>query len=114
MTPQTTPTQHTHPTDATEAWTFTATPDEAQRVYLVLDGDGAPSRWIEMQPVTGKPGTWNTHLQLPQGQHRARYFTGNQGTYLNCGNFGLNATRTSEPCPGVTLEPLESLESRAA
>lgn len=92
----------------TESWTFTAIPGEAQRVYLVLDGGAGPSRWVEMQPVPGQPGHWDTTTQLPPGRHRARYFTGNEGTFLNCGSFGLYAQRIGEPCPGVELEPLET------
>ncbi|MEM9415411.1 MAG: hypothetical protein AAGA29_08050 [Planctomycetota bacterium] len=95
--------------DGFEAWRFIATPCEAQRVYLVLDDGVGPTRWIEMQPVVGRPGQWDATANLKPGHHRARYFTSNDGAYLNCGNFGLSAQRTSGPCPGVSLEPLEAL-----
>ncbi|XAM00018.1 hypothetical protein OT109_01255 [Phycisphaeraceae bacterium D3-23] len=96
-------------TEHFETWRFTAVPCEAQRVYLVLDDGIGPSRWIEMQPVVGRKGHWDASANLKPGHHRARYFTGNDGAFLNCGNFGLSAQRTSAPCPDVFLEPLEAL-----
>ncbi|MFI4861475.1 MAG: hypothetical protein ACIAXF_12445 [Phycisphaerales bacterium JB063] len=96
-------------TEGYETWRFTAMPGEAQRVYLVLDGGVGPSRWVEMQPVVAKPGHWDATVQLKPGHHRARFFTGNNGAFLNCGDFGLTAQRMGEPCPGVHLAPLEAL-----
>lgn len=89
-----------------ETWFFTAKPGPADRVYLVLDGPTAPSRWIEMQPSSDQPGTWSTTTDIAPGRTRLRYFTAQADAYLNCGTTGLYGERTSPPDPAVHLEDL--------
>ncbi|MEM1356130.1 MAG: hypothetical protein AAGH88_14740 [Planctomycetota bacterium] len=87
-----------------ERWRFTARPGRSQRVYLVVDGTMLPSRWIEMQPVAGEEGLWDTITQLPEGDYRFRYFIVNDGAYLNCGTSGLHGERLSQANSGVRIE----------
>lgn len=94
---------NTHPTDH-ESWTFTANPGEVQRAYLVLDS-GGPTRWIEMQPVVGLRGHWDASVHLTPGRHRARFFTAQNGSFVNHGNTRLDAKRTAGNCPGVEVVP---------
>lgn len=77
----------------TETWRFTTRADHAEQVYLVIDCSISPSRWIEMQPVPDHPGTWQATARITPGQHRQRYFTREDGAFLNCGSAGL----TGEP-----------------
>lgn len=74
----------------TETWRFTTRADRADQVYLVIDCSISPSRWIEMQPVADRPGTWQATAQITPGQHRQRYFTCEDGAFLNCGSEGLS------------------------
>ena len=76
-----------------ETWRFTAKPGHAQKVYLVVDSPTAPSRWIEMQSDTSSPGTWSITAQIDPGRSRVRYFTAEDGAYLNCGSVGLHGER---------------------
>lgn len=89
-----------------ETWRFTARPGQADRVYLVMDGPTSPSRWIEMQPVAGQPGAWSALAQINPGRTRLRYFTAENGAYLNCGTAGLFGERTSQRDPAVQIEDL--------
>ena len=87
-----------------EQWRFTVRPGRAQRVYLVLDGNTIPSRWIEMQPVVGEEGQWDAIAHLFEGSYRFRYFIANDGAYLNCGTSGLVGERLSAADPAVRIE----------
>jgi len=87
-----------------ETWRFTTTAEHADQVYLVVDGTFTPSRWILMQPTDGKPGDWSVTADIAPGPHRLRYFTVENGAYLNCGSTGLRGKRTSAMDPTVQLE----------
>ena len=76
-----------------ETWRFTTIPLIADQVYLVIDGPTTPSRWIQMQRAHNPAGSWHTQAQITPGQHRVRYFTAENGAYLNCGNAGLTSQR---------------------
>ncbi len=89
-----------------ETWRFTARPGTADRVYLVVDSATAPSRWIEMQPDAKQAGLWTAVAEVAPGRTRLRYFTAEDGAYLNCGTAGLYAERVSERCPAVQIEDL--------
>lgn len=93
-----------HEKETGEHWRFTARPGRAQRVYLVLDGTTLPSRWIEMQPVSGAIDLWDAKTHLLPGSYRFRYFVANDGAYLNCGTSGLYGERLSQIDPKVRIE----------
>jgi len=93
-----------NPTEPGESWRFSVRPGRAQRVYLVLDGPLLPSRWIEMQPVVGQEGQWDTTTHLLPGDYRFRYFVASEGAYLNCGTSGLFGQRLGAIDPGVRIE----------
>lgn len=89
-----------------ETWRFTARTGPADRVFLVLDGTTMPSRWIEMQPDPEQQGAWTTTADIAPGRTRLRYFTAENGAYLNCGTAGLFGERVSLPSPAVQIEDL--------
>lgn len=85
-----------------QTWRFTARPGRAEKVYLVVDSPTAPSRWIEMSRVadpgdaTGGADAWSATADITPGRTRLRYFTVDDGTYLNCGSVGLVAERATD------------------
>ncbi len=87
-----------------ETWRFTAKTGPADSVYLVLDGMTTPSRWIRMQADAVEPGAWIAIAQIAPGLSRVRYFTAENGSYINCGNAGLIGQRLSKPSPTVKIE----------
>ena len=89
-----------------ETWRFTTRPGTADKGYLVLDGPTSPSRWVQMNPDQAQPGQWAVETKIAPGRTRARYFTANNGAYINCGNAGLCAHRVSERSAAVHLEDL--------
>ena len=96
-----------------ETWRFTTRPGPAQQVYLAVDGPTTASRWIEMQPVEGEPDAWSVVTQITPGRHRLRYFTVDNGTYLNCGDVGLTGQRTSALDPDVRIDDMMGLAASA-
>lgn len=96
-----------------EIWRFTIFAGQADQVYLAVDGPTTPSRWIEMQPIVGEPGSWRAQTTILPGRHRLRYFTVENGTYLNCGSAGLHGERTSTPNPAVRIDDMQSLAASA-
>lgn len=80
-----------------ETWRFSVRPGEADGVYLVVDSPVAPSKWIAMQPSDSNPGEWIVHADITPGTTRLRYYTVEDGAYLNCGSVGLQ----SEPASGL-------------
>lgn len=85
-----------------QPWLFTARPGPAEKVYLVVDSPTAPSRWIEMtrladpSDATGGADAWSVTADITPGRTRLRYFTVEDGTYLNCGSVGLIAERAAD------------------
>jgi len=96
-----------------ETWRFTTFASPADQVYLAVDGPTTPSRWIAMQPVVGEPGSWSVLATILPGRHRLRYFTVENGTYLNCGSAGLAGVRTSRQDPAVQIDGMQSLAATA-
>ena len=96
-----------------ETWRFTTRPGPAQQVYLAIDGPTTASRWIEMQPIAGEPDAWSVVTQIIPGRHRLRYFTVDNGTYLNCGDVGLVGQRISTPNPAVRIDDIRGLAASA-
>lgn len=96
-----------------ETWRFTTHTGPAQQVYLAVDGPTTPSRWIQMQPIAGEPGGWSVTTTIMPGRHRLRYYTVDNGTYLNCGSTGLFGERTSAPNPAVQIEDMMALAASA-
>jgi len=94
-----------------EAWRFTVRPGQAQRVYLVVDGDQMPSRWIEMQPVPAEAGLWDVETRLVPDHYRMRYFIAENGTFLNCGSAGLEGTCLSTAPSQVIVEAVVHAKS---
>lgn len=87
-----------------ETWRFTAKTATADCVYLVLDGTTTPSRWIRMQPDAHVLGDWTAIAEVAPGLSRVRYFTAENGAYINCGSIGLTGQRLSKPSPAVKIE----------
>lgn len=83
----------TQPDQPQQTWRFSVQPGEAEGVFLVIEGPTTPSRWIAMQPAKDEPGVWTVSVSVVPGRTRARYYTIENGVYLNCGDLGL----TSEP-----------------
>lgn len=96
-----------------ETWRFTTFAGPAEQVYLAVDGPTTPSRWIEMHPVNGEPGLWSVLTTILPGRHRLRYYTVDNGTYLNCGSSGLTGERTSAKNPAVLIDDLQGLAATA-
>jgi hypothetical protein len=96
-----------------ETWRFTTIAGHAEQVYLAVDGPTTPSRWIEMQPIASEPGSWSVSTIILPGRHRLRYFTVENGTYLNCGSAGLIGERTGVPNPAVHIDDMQSLAASA-
>lgn len=96
-----------------ETWRFSTRNRTAQRVFLAVDGPTAASRWIEMQPIAGDPGAWELVTQLPPGRHRLRYFTFDNGTYLNCGTIGLEGRRIGEAQQSVIVDDMSGIAAIA-
>ncbi|MFN3166748.1 MAG: hypothetical protein ACE37H_06760 [Phycisphaeraceae bacterium] len=89
-----------------ETWRFTVRPGQADRVYLVVDGQTIPSRWVPMHQSADQPGLWAITAQIAPGRSRVRYFTETNGAFLNCGGAGLLGERTSEASPAVHLDDM--------
>lgn len=114
----TTPAQHLRMDDFVdqttgETWRFTIRTTPAQQVFLAIDGPATPSRWTEMTRVAEQPGTWTLETTLLPGRHRLRYYTVENGTYLNCGSEGISGERISEPNPAVQIEDMAPLAASA-
>ncbi|MFK7790660.1 MAG: hypothetical protein AB8C95_14350 [Phycisphaeraceae bacterium] len=92
-----------------ETWRFSTNAGPAEQVFLAVDGPTTPSRWVEMQPVAGQPGTWTILTTIMPGRHRLRYFTVDNGTTLNCGSTGLIGERTSASNPAVHIDDMMGL-----
>lgn len=92
-----------------ETWQFTTRCGSADQVYLVVDGPTTPSRWIPMSPVADLLGTWCVAAQISPGQTRVRYFTAEDGAYLNCGTVGLQSQRVSTLDPSVKNKDLNKV-----
>lgn len=96
-----------------ETWRFTIQTDPAQQVFLAIDGPATPSRWTEMSRVMEEPGTWTLVTTLMPGRHRLRYYTVDNGTYLNCGSQGIAGQRISEANPAVQIDDMAPLAASA-
>ncbi|MGB0768569.1 MAG: hypothetical protein ACPGYV_12780 [Phycisphaeraceae bacterium] len=94
-----------------ETWHFTTKPGDAEQVFLAVDGPTMPSRWVEMTEDLAQPGVWRVITRILPGHSRLRYFTVENGTYLNCGSAGLFGERTSLPDPDVQLGRLGLIAS---
>ncbi|MEM9347735.1 MAG: hypothetical protein AAGB26_14075 [Planctomycetota bacterium] len=66
-----------------------------------------------MQPLEGAPGVWSVVATILPGRHRVRYYTVDNGTYLNCGSLGLIGKRLSAPDPAVQIDDQCSLAASA-
>ncbi len=97
-----------------ETWRFTTNAGPAEQVYLAVDGPTTPSRWIQMQPVLGEPGTWSVLTTILPGRHRLRYYTVDNGTTLNCGSIGLIGERTSKANPAVRIDDMMGMLAASA
>jgi 1,4-alpha-glucan branching enzyme len=94
-----------------ETWQFTVRPGQADRVYLVVDGHTAASRWVPMHQPADQPGLWTITAEIAPGRSRVRYFTETNGAFLNCGGAGLYGERTSDANPAVHLDDMSMAAS---
>lgn len=96
-----------------ETWRFMIRTAPAQQVFLAVDGPTMPCRWLEMLLTADQPSTWQLETTLPPGRYRLRYYTVENGTYLNCGAHGITGERISMPDPAVQIDDWVGLAASA-
>ncbi len=70
-----------------ERWTFEASVDRADAVFLALEGAGRASRWTPMNRIRG--GLWSLTLPLSRGRLRTKLYAQRGTTLIHCGGGDL-------------------------